>query len=135
MKAYINPYILKLIEDAVKDEASDFMIFARLSEEYPEKAEMFAGIASDEIKHKKMLEELYADLSGKTLVQPRLEQIEKLPSRAELMRDKFDTVAMYRTVFFALPSASAANKNILFEIMTDEMMHAAALSSINRDKA
>jgi len=103
MKGYINPYILKLIEDALTDEISDYMLYTALAEKCPDMGEMFKSIATDEMKHKKMLTELYTDLNGKA---PR--EIKAAPtadmSKAceELIKEQIskelDGASMYRTL-------------------------------------
>ncbi len=134
MKAYVNPYIIKLIEEAIAEEISDIILFEKLSDADAGNAELYADIAADELKHKKMLQELYADLSGKTYMQPVREksvlQDTDSPDKEKLIRDKADNAAMYRTLYFAMPHSSHADRNILFEIMTDEMIHLSKLSSI-----
>jgi rubrerythrin len=132
MKTYINPYILKLLDDALSDELSDYMLYTAMSKKCVENGGIFTDIASDELKHRKMLTELYTDLSGKapelkedvgTDISDTCEELVK-----EQISKELEGAATYRTLYFAMPTQ--ADKNIIFEIMTDEMFHAILLSSI-----
>lgn len=130
MKPYINPYILKLIEEAIFDEVSDHALYTALAKKCTNLSDMFTEIASDELKHKKMLTELYTDLSGKQAVikkadVPDLSQDCESIIKAQVPKE-LEGAALYRTLYFALPQTR--DKNIIFEIMTDEMMHATRLS-------
>lgn len=130
---YLNPYLIKLIEEAIKEEGMDFILYTEIAEMCREHAEEMKDIAADEVKHKKMLEELYEDLTGK--MPPEIVQYgqgvgdktcEELI--AERIKDELDNVGMYRTMYFAIPNQPG--KNILFEIMTDEILHAIRLSTM-----
>lgn len=136
MKAYVNPYILKLIDEALSDEVSDYMFYTVLEEKCPDMAEMFRSIAADEMKHKKMLTELYTDLNGKAPAEKKPElKADLSKSCKELIKEQIpkelEGAAMYRTLYFAMPSVT--EKNIIFEIMTDEMMHATWLAGADEN--
>lgn len=130
---YLNPYLIKLIEEAIKEEGMDFILYTEIAEFCRENAEEMKELAADEVKHKKMLEELYEDLTGKT--PPEVVQYgEGVGDKtckeliAQRIRDELEGVKMYRTMYFAMPDR--LGKNILFEIMTDEILHAIRLSAM-----
>lgn len=132
MKTYVNPYVLKLIEEALTDEAHDYSFYTVLAQKCPRYAPLLEQIAADELKHRKMLLELYADLAGKKAEEDNGTEVDTSGSCEELIAgqipSELDGAAMYRTMYFAMPNISA--KNIVFEIMTDEMMHATLLSAM-----
>ncbi len=135
MKGYINPYVLKLMEEAIKDEASDYSLYSFLAEQCPDNRDAFNRIAADEMKHFKMLTELYTDLSGKSPCKNNTEKDKKYMGncseiiKAQLPREQ-EGAQLYRTLYFAMPMGYNAERNMLFEIMTDEMMHAALLAAM-----
>lgn len=134
MNTYINPYILKLIEKAIAGEAEDYVFYTALAEKCPDNAEMLNDIAADELKHKKMLDSLYEDLTGAPPSKTTLNVSEDISgSCADIFKDRvkeeLDGAAMYRTLYFALHDK--AYKNMIFEIMTDEIMHAIRLGALS----
>lgn len=130
---YLNPYLIKLIEEAIKDEGRDFALYTQIAEVCGENAEEMKAIAADELKHKKMLEELYEDLTGKN---PPQESYRGETTRgkgcaeliAERIKEELEGAKMYRTMYFAMPEQRG--KNLLFEIMTDEIFHALTLGAM-----
>jgi rubrerythrin len=136
MVDYVNPYILKLIIDAIDDEIADGMTYSAMAKSCKDK-EMFEAIANDEAKHKKMLVELYTELAGKPPTEKRGDNSrDEGLSCDELIKrqlsGELEGVGLYRTIYFAM--TSPAYKNIIFEIMSDELMHAIMLSSIYPSK-
>ena len=132
MKTYVNPYVLKLMEEALADETRDYSFYTVLAQKCPQYAPILEGIAADELKHRKMLLELYTDLTGKKPEAEEKMEADTAGSCQELIAGQIpgelDGAAMYRTMYFAMPDVSA--KNLIFEIMTDEMMHATLLSAM-----
>ena len=129
---YINGYVLKLMEEAIADEMHSHSFYKILAGKCPRHAPVLEAIAADELKHKKMLLELYSDLTGKEPQVPEGEMKDASGDCEELIAGQvpaeLDGAAMYRTIYFTMPHVSA--KNLLFEIMTDEMFHAALLSAM-----
>jgi rubrerythrin len=131
MQDYVNPYILKLITEAIADEISDAETYTAMAKNCTD-TELFKSIASDEIKHRKMLEEIYTELAGKTPIEPRTDKTrDDGLSCDELIKRQFsgelEGVRLYRTLYFAL--SSQAYKNMIFEIMSDELMHAVMIGT------
>jgi rubrerythrin len=131
MQDYVNPYLLKLITEAIADEIADAMTYTAMAKNCSDK-EMFEAIASDELKHRKMLEEIYTELAGKTPIEPRTDNTrDEGMSCEELIKRQFagelEGVRLYRTIYFAL--SSPTYKNMIFEIMSDELMHAIMIGS------
>lgn len=129
---YINGYVLKLMEEAIADEIHDYSLYTTLAQKCPEYGPLLESIAADEIKHKKMLLELYSDLTGKDPMVKETGEADSYGDCKELISARvpaeLEGAALYRTIYFTMPDVAA--KNILFELMTDEMYHATLLSNI-----
>jgi len=133
LKGYINPYILKLIEQALADEEADYRLYTRMSEECTENADTFRAIALDEKKHFKMLTEMYTELKGREPGKVKINEKEFTDCNEAIkaqINEELEGATMYRTLYFALPMGMVSERNMIFEIMSDEMMHATALSGM-----
>lgn len=130
---HLNPYLIKLIEEAIAEEELAFAAYMKMADAFGEDADKIRAIAADEMKHKKMLADLYEDLTGKMLEKTKAETVDfeskdKAEMVAESLEKEIENAKMYRTMYFAM--ADQRGKNVLFEIMTDEMLHGAALAAM-----
>jgi rubrerythrin len=126
--SYVNPYVLRLIKDAIASEAEGAAHYTALAEKYPEHREHFEAMAADEKKHNKMLTALYEELSGQTTVDSQSTATEFETDLRDALQDELSDARLYRTLYFAM--TKPAYKNVLFEIMTDEMLHADMLAAM-----
>lgn len=129
---YTDPYLLKLIEEAMEREAVQSKKYTQMAEnENPENNEIYKKIAMDEQKHFNMLKEIYTTLNN-TSVTPVT--IESVPSediknhKKALINDKINNIELYRTLYFNLKQPQY--KNYAFEIMSDEQKHAIMLNEL-----
>jgi rubrerythrin len=127
--SYVNPYVLRLIKDAIANEAEGAAHYTELAEKYPEHKEHFTAMATDEKKHNKMLTALYKELSANELngqaTTDTSEEVTDTDFETDLknaLEDELSDAKLYRTLYFTM--TKPAYKNVLFEIMTDELMHA-----------
>lgn len=124
--------ILILIEEAISDEFKDYEYYKRLQTLFDDSKdkESIRRISLDEMKHKKMLEELYSKLSGRKPPLPRPEDIRitrnLLVELAKSIAHEFDGVEFYRKLYFLLKNPEY--RDMMFEILTDEHIHAGKLT-------
>lgn len=120
MKEYINPYIIKLLQQALSDKKSEYSMSTAIEDD--SLAEL---ISADTLKHIKMLTAICDELGANP------DEAENSQKPANLRASKADNVALYRTLYFAMPHSHTDLKNMLFEIMTDELLHLSLLCSID----
>lgn len=124
--------ILTLIEEAIGDEFRDYEYYKRLQALFDEAKdkETIRHISLDEMKHKKMLEELYFKLSGQKPPLPRIEDIKitknLLVELAKSIASEFDGTEFYRKLYFLFKKPEY--RDMMFELLHDEHIHAGKLT-------
>lgn len=126
-----NKYLLDMIKEAIKDEQTDADYYGNLSEKVTEKddKETLNKIKMDEIKHNKMFNDIYYQLTG--------ERVETTPESVVIgdnlceefessMFNELEAVEFYRKLLFAFLNLEI--RDTLFEIITDEQAHAQKLN-------
>lgn len=126
-----DKYLLEMIEDAAADEIEAAEHYARLAEAAPNEADknMLRGMHFDELKHYKMLLNMYKALTGHDMMEdkPELEASENfLYNIQECFFEELEDVEFYRTLLLAFLNLEI--RDWLYEIITDEQNHAQKLN-------
>lgn len=123
-----NPsYAIPLLREAVQDERSDELFYDYLIRHAPsqEDREVITAIRNDERKHRRMFREMYTSLTGQTLEGEEAEPFTPPSSYLDGLRraifGESGAVELYRKIYFTIPGK--AYKNMVFEILTDELKH------------
>lgn len=130
---YPNQYVSKFIEYAIADELDDSRFYSDLSDRVTdiEDKKMLKEMSIDEMKHSKMLSELYNEINN---ANPQINEEERdnknqesiLNSFANAIQGETNAVEKYRTLLFAFEKPEY--KNMITEIITDEQNHSAKLN-------
>lgn len=121
------PNALSLIEQALGGETEDRIFYGYLIENAPsdEDARIIDGIRQDEMKHYKLFQQLYYELTGEMAPKSNEEQFEKPKSYCDGLRhailDEQSAVSRYRQILYAMQAR--VHINVLTEIITDEIRH------------
>lgn len=118
---------LEMIKNSVMDELNDEMFYSALINQAieDEDKEIIMSIRDDEMKHNRLLRDVYYSLTGITL--PQSKQSEVLPTNSYLANLKkalfgeIEAANKYRKIMSAMPDRK--NSSILMEIMIDEIGH------------
>lgn len=119
---------LDLIRKAVSGEREDELFYDYLISAAPtqEEKDIIAGIRDDERKHNKMFREIYEDLTGEEIKTPADVTFKKPDSYVDGIRKAFfgelSAAERYRDIIAGLPNRYY--RDMVFEIMTDELEHA-----------
>jgi rubrerythrin len=133
---------IKLIVESVKGEKEDQLFYEFLIKEAPteEEKEIIASIRDDEIKHNRMFRQLYTELTKKELPSDVVENFTPPASYLDGIKQalfgELRAVEKYRKIRSGLPTRQ--ERDILFEIITDELKHASKynyLFTLNRTKS
>lgn len=119
---------LEMIRASVADELNDELFYTTLINQAmtDEEREIISNIRNDEIKHNKLLRNVYRNLTNITL--PEAKAVDEIPALTytENLRKAFmgesAAASKYRHILNNMPDR--ANYNILMEIMVDELRHA-----------
>lgn len=123
----VNPKVLGLIMEAMKDERHDRMKYKMMMDAArSEKVrEQIRFAYEDEGKHYEMFKKLYYQLTGKTVDVPTPE-VERYNSFLDAIESsingELDAVELYRDIRAMLPTREM--RDIMYEIITDEQEHA-----------
>lgn len=119
---------LELIKQAISGEKEDELFYDYLISAAPtqEEKDIIAGIRDDEKKHNKMFREIYEDFTGEKVKTPADITFEKPASYMDGIRKAFfgelAAAERYRDIIAGLPNRYY--RDMVFEIMTDELEHA-----------
>jgi rubrerythrin len=123
---YAYPEALRLIVESVSGEREDELFYNyMLNIAPPEQKEIVASIRDDEIKHNKMLRELYWQLTGKEIATTQKDTF-RPPSGycngiKKALFGELAAVERYRKILFGLKFLPY--RNMITEIYTDELKH------------
>ncbi|MGE5495065.1 MAG: hypothetical protein ACM3S4_07195 [Burkholderiales bacterium] len=132
------PEALRLIENAAAQEAEDRLFYHNLikAASCAQDKQIIAGIRDDEMKHYRMFEQIYYEITGAALNTNAFANSEALWScgygefenpmsyRAALQKalmSKQAAAARYQKIFFAM--RDRRHINMMAEIITDELRH------------
>lgn len=119
---------LNMIRDAVMDELNDEIFYSALINQAIEEEDknIIMSIRDDEMKHNRLLRDLYYALTGVTL--PQAKQAEMLPTHSyftnlkNALFSEIEATDKYRKILANMPDRK--NINIIMEILVDEIAHA-----------
>lgn len=126
---------LELVERAVTGEKEDILFYNYLISEAPsrEDKEIIAGIRDDEKKHYRMFRRIYEDFTGEAIEAPKDVDFEKPDTYVLGIRkaffDELAAAEIYRDIIAGMPNRYY--RDMVFEIMTDELEHADKYNYIN----
>lgn len=119
---------LELIKQAVSGEREDELFYSYLIGIAPsaEDKAIIASIREDERKHNRMFRKIYKDLTGQTIMADGGESFEKPRSYIDGVRralfGELAAMERYRDIRAGLPNRYY--RDMVFEILTDELKHA-----------
>jgi len=120
---------LALMVEAVQGEKEDRLFYEYLISVAPTQAdkEIIAAIRDDEIRHNLMFKKMYLDFTGQE-VKDVTEEVFKKPASyidgiQQALFGELKAVEKYREIRKGLPDRH--NRDLVFEILTDELKHAA----------
>jgi len=125
---------LELIRQAVEGEREDELFYDYLISVAPsqEEKEIIQSIRDDERKHNQMFRSMYQELTGQTITAPAEVAFEKPKSYVEGIRralfGELAAVERYRDIRAGLPDRY--HRDMVFEILTDEINHASKYNYI-----
>ena len=125
---------LQLVKEAVQGEQNDELFYDYLISIAPtqEEKDIISSIRDDERKHNKMFRRIYMDLTGMEIAPGVEETFEKPDSYLDGIRNalfgELATVEKYRKIREGLPNRYY--RDMLFEIITDELKHSAKYNYI-----
>lgn len=123
----VNPKVLDLIVEAMKDERADrakYGMMIEMTRDEKVKAQIRFAY-EDEGKHYKLFKKIYYELTGRTVDVPeptpmRYESL--LPAIESSIDGELEAVELYRQIYSMLPTREM--RDTLYEIITDEQEHA-----------
>lgn len=119
---------LRLVKDAIQDEREDELFYDYLISVAPTKEEknIIQTIRDDERKHNRMFRKIYRDFTGQEVQVPEDIDFQKPKSYLDGIKKALfgELAAMerYRDIRAGLPYRY--NRDMVFEILTDELKHA-----------
>jgi rubrerythrin len=120
---------LALMFEAVQGEKEDRLFYEYLISIAPTQAdkEIIASIRDDEIRHNLMFKKMYKDFTGQDVMDVTEEGFNKPASYVDGIQQalfgELKAVEKYREIRKGLPDRH--NRDLVFEILTDELKHAA----------
>lgn len=128
---YPNKYVSELITDSIAYELADYELYDNMSKNVSDTDDkkMLEEISLDELKHSKILTELYNSINGKDPEVTKIEPAEYdniLMAFSERIGKETDSVENYRTLLFAFENPEY--KNMITEIIFDEQNHCAKMN-------
>ena len=120
---------LALMFEAVQGEKEDRLFYEYLIAIAPTQAdkEIIASIRDDEIRHNLMFKKMYKDFTGQDVMDVTEEGFKKPASYVDGIQQalfgELKAVEKYREIRKGLPDRH--NRDLVFEILTDELKHAA----------
>ncbi len=123
--------ILTMLDEAITDEMKGYEYYKRLQVMFDDKdKETVRHISLDEMKHRKILEDLYQRISGTKAPTFKVDDIQisrnLLVEIAKSIMNEYDDSEFYRKLYFMLENPEY--RDMIFEIMTDEQNHAGKLN-------
>ncbi|WP_233192018.1 ferritin-like domain-containing protein [Sporosarcina sp. P34] len=119
---------LTLIFEAVQGEKEDRLFYEYLISVAPtqEDKEIISSIRDDEIRHNIMFKKMYKDFTGQEVLDVTEESFKKPASYVDGIQQalfgELKAVEKYREIRKGLPDRQ--NRDVVFEILTDELKHA-----------
>jgi len=119
---------LQMIKDSVQSERKDELFYDDLINMAPnqEQKDIITSIRDDERKHNRYFREIYRDITGETIEADKEEMAYEKPESyldgiQTALFGELGAVEKYRTIYNSMPAQYY--RDILFEIITDELKH------------
>ncbi|WP_232695903.1 ferritin-like domain-containing protein [Brevibacillus daliensis] len=119
--------IIPILEESIADEREDELFYDSLIALAPTQLEkeVITSIRNDERKHRRYLRQIYKELTGRDAPPGKANSFQPPASYLEglekALLGELQAFERYRTVYMNIPERY---KNMIFEIMTDELKHA-----------
>lgn len=119
---------LKLVKEAIAGEREDELFYDYLISEAPtkEQKDIITSIRNDEIKHRKLFRQIYKAFTGMDVGEVSGEEFQKPKSYIDGIKralfNELKAMEKYRIIRQGLPSR--CYRDVVFEILTDEIKHA-----------
>lgn len=120
--------VLPLLRRAIQGERNDELFYDYLIQNAPsnQDKEIITSIRDDERWHRQMFKQMYYALTGQTIESTDSMPFERPPSYLagieKAIFGELGAVELYRKIYFTIPYT--VFKNMVFEILTDELKHA-----------
>lgn len=131
-----NKYVLEMIEEAIEDEREDAEEYKKFAEKFQDKEDkdIIRNIYMDELKHEKMMKDIYYQLTGEkyqdndsSTQSAEAAAYENMSGElSKRIMAELDGAEFYRKLYYTFLTLEI--RDILFEIMTDELIHAQKLN-------
>ncbi|MCS1350041.1 ferritin-like domain-containing protein [Mechercharimyces sp. CAU 1602] len=119
---------LELLMEGIQGEQQDEMFYDYLLTKAPDEEDrtIITGIRDDERRHRKMFRQIYYGLTMQQPVQKETETPFQAPRSyldglSQAIMGESDAVRKYRKLYFTVPGV--VYKNMVFSILTDELIH------------
>ncbi len=125
---------LSLVRDAIEGEREDEMFYDYLIAEAPtqEEKQIITTIRNDERKHNKMYRQIYIDFTGQEVMTPSDIRFDRpafyIEGIKKALFGELSAVEKYRDIRAGMPTRYY--RDIVLEILTDELKHAAKYNYI-----
>lgn len=120
--------VVRLIQEAIGDERHDELFYDYLLSVAPtdQEKQVITGIRDDERKHRSLFRQMYTQLTGqRPPPTPERESFQRpssyLDGIEKALMGELKAFEKYRVIYKYIP---ARYRDVIFEIMTDEMKHA-----------
>lgn len=120
--------VLPLLQQSVQGERNDELFYDYLIQNAPsqEDIDIITSIRNDERRHRRMFKQMYYTLTGQMIEANSNEPFTPPASYIDGLRralfGELSAVELYRKIYFMVPFK--VFKNMVFEILTDELKHA-----------
>ncbi|CEH31926.1 ferritin family protein [Aneurinibacillus migulanus] len=121
--------VLPLLQRAVQGERNDELFYDYLIQNAPsnQDREIITSIRDDERRHRQMFRHMYYALTGQQITESTTGEPFNIPPSylaglEKAIFGELSAVELYRKIYFTIPYT--VFKNMVFEILTDELKHA-----------
>jgi len=125
--------ILDMLLASISMEMSSISYYQKLIEQADsdETREMLSGIKADEIKHEKMLKDIYFAARNKEAVVSLVESYvsgDRHKAYSDAIAHQLDTVEFSKRLYLIVKNQNV--RDMMFDIITDEQMHVMKLTAL-----
>ncbi|MBN6189325.1 ferritin-like domain-containing protein [Aneurinibacillus sp. BA2021] len=120
--------VLPLLQQSVQGERNDELFYNYLIQNAPsqEDIDIITSIRNDERRHRRMFRQMYYTLTGQMIEassnEPFTPPANYIDGLRRALFGELGAVELYRKIYFMVPYK--VFKNMVFEILTDELKHA-----------
>lgn len=124
--------VLTMLDEALLNKEEGYQYYRRLQNMFDDTRdkETIRRISLDKMKHKKIVEDLYKDISGNDAPDLKADEVKisrnLLVELAKSITNEYDDVEFYRRLMFMMENPRY--RDMLFEILNDDQIHAGKLN-------